>query len=242
MADITKNINALHPVNRMIYAYTTPNDRSHDGWVKVGDTEVDSGELPKDAVADRVKQQTHTVDAETKLEWYGPAKFDDNLEPFRDHDLHKYLSGPKGIEQKPHTEWFRTSPLTAKGAYYEFRENHGVLVQLDGVQEYVLRDEQKDAVEKTLTKEIHNSKTASSRNRTRNLDLMRVAVCICWYVKIIPTALLSVCLICHCSSTNRIPLDRFSNRLPLDRFPAFLHVYLNFCLQSCGQMLLYMHP
>lgn len=151
MMDITKNINALHPVNRMIYAYTTPNDRSHDGWVKVGDTEVDSGELPKDAVADRVRQQTHTSDTETNLEWYGPAKFDDNLEPFRDHDLHKYLSGPKGIEQKPHTEWFRTSPLTAKGAYYEFRENHGVLVQLDGVQEYVLRDEQKDAVEKTLT-------------------------------------------------------------------------------------------
>ena len=150
MTDITRNISALNPANRMIYAYTTPNDRSHDGWVKVGDTEVNAGELPKDAVDERIRQQTHTSDTKTNLEWYGPARFDDNLEPFRDYDLHRYLSGPKGIEQKPRTEWFKTHPLTAKGAYQEFRENHGVLVQLDGVIDYELRDEQKDAVDKTL--------------------------------------------------------------------------------------------
>lgn len=189
MADITKKIDALRPVNRMIYAYTTPNDHTHDGWVKIGDTEVDSGEMPKDAVHDRIRQQTHTVDAVTSIEWYGPAKFDDTLEPFRDHDLHRYLSGPKGIEQKPHTEWFRTSPLTAKGAYYEFRENHGVLVHLNGVCDYELRDEQQDAVDKTVIySQTHENgaylwnakprfgKTLSVYDLMKRLDAVRVLV------------------------------------------------------------------
>ena len=33
-------INTYNPVNRAVYAYTTPNDKSHNGWIKIGDTEV----------------------------------------------------------------------------------------------------------------------------------------------------------------------------------------------------------
>ena len=32
IVDPSKNIKSMAPVQRAIYAYTTPNDRTHDGW------------------------------------------------------------------------------------------------------------------------------------------------------------------------------------------------------------------
>ena len=40
----------------MIYAYTTPEIKRHDGWTKIGYTEQD--------VDKRLNQQTHTADVE----------------------------------------------------------------------------------------------------------------------------------------------------------------------------------
>ena len=47
----------------MIYAYTTPQIREHDGWIKIGYTEQ--------GVEKRIVQQTNTVDVTYNLEWQG---------------------------------------------------------------------------------------------------------------------------------------------------------------------------
>lgn len=56
----------------------------------------------------------------------------------------------KDIERKPKTEWFKTDTATSKGAFYEFRENHGILAKMTGVQDYQLRDEQEKFVTDTV--------------------------------------------------------------------------------------------
>ena len=148
MSNVTQ-IKTMRPVNRAIYAYTTPNDRTHDGWIKIGDTEVNFGENLKDAVKDRVHQQTHTSDTEAPVAWCGRAVFEDDLTPFRDHDSHKYLTNKQHIERKPRTEWFRTDARTSKNHFNDFRENHGILTEMEGVEEYELRNEQEEAASKT---------------------------------------------------------------------------------------------
>ena len=39
MSNVTQ-IKTMRPVNRAIYAYTTPNDRTHDGWIKIENGDV----------------------------------------------------------------------------------------------------------------------------------------------------------------------------------------------------------
>lgn len=157
IVDPSKNIKSMAPVQRAIYAYTTPNDRTHDGWIKIGDTEAKADENLKTAVDERISQQTHTSDTKTKLEWTGRAKFEDDDKPFRDYDFHRYLTTKKDIERKPKTEWFKTDSATSKGAFYEFRENHGILSELTGVQDYQLREEQERFVSDTVA--YHSSHT-----------------------------------------------------------------------------------
>lgn len=153
--DPIKNIKSMAPVQRAIYAYTTPHDHTHDGWIKIGDTEVKAEENLKSAVEERIAQQTHTSDTKTNLEWTGRAKFEDDDKPFRDYDFHKYLTTKKDIKRKPKTEWFKTTSVTSKNAFYEFRENHGILAELDGVQDYQLREEQERFVSDTV--KYHNT-------------------------------------------------------------------------------------
>ncbi len=148
MSNVTQ-IKTMRPVNRAIYAYTTPNDRTHDGWIKIGDTEVNFGENLKDAVKDRVHQQTHTSDTDAPIAWSGRAVFEDDLTPFRDYDFHKYLTNKVDIERKPKTEWFKTDAKTSKNHFNDFKENHGILTEMEGVEIYELRDEQEEAARKT---------------------------------------------------------------------------------------------
>ena len=57
------NLQAAKQVIPKIYAYTTPEVRKHDGWLKIGYTEQDD-------VLDRIKQQCNTIDVEGKYECY----------------------------------------------------------------------------------------------------------------------------------------------------------------------------
>lgn len=127
----------------MIYAYSTPEIPKHNGWVKIGYTE-------KQTVEQRQKQQSHTIDVEIKEEWKGNAIFEDGSgEYFKDIDFHRYLR-KLNIENKPGTEWFHIDPASSKARFYEFKENRGILSETDSATiQYVLRDEQKSAVEET---------------------------------------------------------------------------------------------
>lgn len=125
----------------MIYAYTTPEIKRHDGWIKIGYTEQD--------VDKRLKQQTHTADVEYNLEWKGTAIFDDGSgDAFKDHEFHAYLR-KNGIKQEPgkNNEWFQITKSRSHDLFIDFKSDRGILKTL-GVSPYSLRNEQDDAVEK----------------------------------------------------------------------------------------------
>lgn len=137
------SINTTQKVIPMIYAYSTPEIARHDGWVKIGYTE-------KQTTEQRQKQQSHTVDVELKEEWKGNAIFEDGSgEIFHDTDFHAYLS-KLGIERKKDTEWFHIDGPDSKQEFNKFRENRGILKDINEVIPYTLRNEQKKAVEQTV--------------------------------------------------------------------------------------------
>ncbi|EOA08673.1 type II restriction endonuclease [Pediococcus acidilactici D3] len=108
----TPKIKPFKRIIPMIYAYTTPNDISHDGWTKIGYTE-------KQSVEERIKQQSHTVDAKINLLWKGNARYQDGSdETFTDHEFHRYLTQKRKIERKPETEWFHIDGDTAHQYFY----------------------------------------------------------------------------------------------------------------------------
>ncbi|MBR4752367.1 MAG: DEAD/DEAH box helicase family protein [Thermoguttaceae bacterium] len=128
------------PVEPMIYAYTTPEIKRHDGWTKIGYTERD--------VDERIKQQTHTADVEYHEEWRERAVYKDTDETFRDSDFHAYLR-KEGVEQedRKNNEWFRISGDDSWQKFDDFRSNRGVSSTPEP-RPYVLRKEQEEAVER----------------------------------------------------------------------------------------------
>lgn len=135
--DITGRVKTSRPALPQIYAYTTPEIASHDGWTKIGYTERD--------VERRVWEQTHTANVKAVIEWHGNATYEDGSGTFKDTDFHAYLKRLE-VANEPGTEWFEIEPQPAKARFYEFRENHGVAGTPVAV-EYRLRDEQERAVE-----------------------------------------------------------------------------------------------
>ena len=137
----------------MIYAYTTPGVSYHDGYIKIGYTEQD--------VDTRIAQQTHTAGIMAKKEWAGNAVYEGTNETFFDKDFHAYLR-KLGIQQPQDlgnvyfaeddkNEWFFVSPVDSRNHFFDFRVNRGVVQNdLQIVLPYTLREEQTDAVNKTL--------------------------------------------------------------------------------------------
>ena len=138
------NIKTATKVTPQCYAYTTPCVPAHDGWTKLGFTERD--------VETRINEQTHTVGVAHKTWWVMRAAF--MTEPygtFTDKDFHAYLK-KLGIAREEGTEWFFIEPNVARGDFIDFTQNHGVVSEkdADAVIPYKLRDEQAEAVKKTM--------------------------------------------------------------------------------------------
>lgn len=137
-------LQAAKKIVPMIYAYTTPEIKRHDGWTKIGYTEQD--------VDTRIAQQTHTADVEYKEEWRGTAIFDDGSgDTFKDTDFHAYLR-KNGIENDKNkdNEWFHITGPASKSMFIDFKANRGILQTTAGVIPYNLRNEQNEAVEKAF--------------------------------------------------------------------------------------------
>jgi len=137
-------IKSTKPVKPMIYAYTTPEIKRHDGWTKIGYTEQD--------VKTRIEQQTHTADVEYRIEWTGTAIFEDgSYERFTDKDFHAYLR-KSGVEQEKgkNNEWFHITGNDSRIKFYDFKADHGFLKSTAVVIPYTLREEQETAVSQTL--------------------------------------------------------------------------------------------
>lgn len=138
------NIKTATKVVPQCYAYTTPGVPAHDGWTKIGFTERD--------VETRIREQTHTVGVEHKTWWAMRAAF--MTEPygtFTDKDFHAYLK-KLGISREAGTEWFLIEPNAAREDFIDFTQNHGVVSddEADAVIPYKLRDEQAEAVQRTI--------------------------------------------------------------------------------------------
>ncbi|MDO4679776.1 MAG: DEAD/DEAH box helicase family protein [Aerococcus sp.] len=139
----TPKIESFKRIIPMIYAYTTPNDISHQGWTKIGYTD-------KQTVEDRIYQQTHTADVKTKILWRGNARYQDGSdETFTDHDFHEYLTRYRHIERKPKTEWFHIDGETSHQYFYQFTERNMSDIQGAEHHQYELRQEQQRAVDQT---------------------------------------------------------------------------------------------
>lgn len=140
-----KTVDMIQPYGRiipMIYAYTTPGVSYHEGWTKIGYTE-------KQTVEDRIRQQTHTADIQVKLLWCDNAIYKDGSgESFTDHDFHEYLERYKGVDRQPKTEWFHIDGKKSEDYFDEFAKRN-FKVDVEKGLSYVLRREQREAVEKT---------------------------------------------------------------------------------------------
>lgn len=136
------NIQTTKTVIPKIYAYTTPEIRRHDGWTKIGYTEQDD-------VKERIYQQTHTADIAAKYEWSGNAIFENTNTYFKDKAFHAYLR-KKGYEQTKGTEWLHIEPTPAKEEFYKFREDQGIINDINEIEPYDLREEQNSAVNEAI--------------------------------------------------------------------------------------------
>jgi len=140
-------IKSFQKVEYKIYGYTLPEVPSHNGYVKIGDTTRDA--------ATRVFEQVGTAGLNPNILFEKLAQKSDG-KWFRDKDLHKFLL-LNGIEKKDFNqradEWFyfngnpeKAEELTERFIFNDYDEIHITDKQSD----YVLRDEQQKAVEKTL--------------------------------------------------------------------------------------------
>ena len=139
----TISIQTTQRVIPMVYAYSTPEIARHDGHLKIGYTD-------RQTVEDRVHQQGHTVDVIQKIEWKGSAIFDDGSgETFTDNDFRAYLY-KLGYEKIDRTEYVKISVPESRRRFGEYRMNRGVVEDSEfDTTPYMLRAEQRDAVEKT---------------------------------------------------------------------------------------------
>ena len=146
-------IKPFQEIKYKVYGYTLPEVPNHDGYVKIGDT-------TRDAVT-RIFEQVGTAGLNPKILFEKLARKSDG-KWFRDKDLHKFLI-LNGIEKKDFNsradEWFyfngnleKAEELTNKFINRDYDE-----IQIDDKRsDYILRNEQQQAVEKTY--EYYQSK------------------------------------------------------------------------------------
>lgn len=126
----------------MIYAYTTPGVTYHKGWTKIGYTERN--------VKKRIAEQTHTAGIKIQLLWQDNAMYKDGTGTyFTDHQFHQYLEKKKVIREKG-TEWFKVDGLKSREYFDTFTMKMDDTNENNGAS-YVLRQEQEEAVDKTLS-------------------------------------------------------------------------------------------
>ncbi len=137
----TEKVNVSREINPVIYAYVTPDNPKHDGWIKIGDTIRDADT--------RIREQTHTAGLTYQKLWVHPAFFKTG-QSFRDHAFHRYLAKHE-IEREAGHEWFYFNghPERAEEFYYSFVGQDYSKTQQGKQSDYVLRDEQAQAISQT---------------------------------------------------------------------------------------------
>lgn len=148
MANTT--IKTMGEITPTIYAYTTPNDVTKRGWVKIGQTFRDA--------ETRIKEQTYTAGVKVKILWTHDARHSDG-DYFTDDDFHWYLEYC-GVERGRFedtgkvSEWFNFgegNESQSEEYYKKFVfKDYSILQSPPEGKQYTLRKEQAEAVECTL--------------------------------------------------------------------------------------------
>ena len=102
----------------------------------------------------RIREQTHTAAIQTEILWNHLAEYADGPEKglnFKDYDFHGFLKF-HDIERRPKTEWFyfNGTPEKSEGLFNKFIHHDVSGYQPGKSNEYTLRQEQDEAVTKTL--------------------------------------------------------------------------------------------
>ena len=159
---------------KLIYVYAI-DDKPHEGYLKVGDTDVVS-QLPPDrlppnckalneAACARIDAQTQTAAVEYRLVYTELAvryrtlsNGTKILEPFTDKKVHAVLKNSgiphKFIGRTKGREWFGADLKTIKAAIEAVKECRSVIAggELELEDPIVFREEQRDAIDKTLAR------------------------------------------------------------------------------------------
>ena len=159
---------------KLIYVYAI-DDKPHEGYLKVGDTDVVS-QLPPDrlppnckalneAACARIDAQTQTAAVEYRLVYTELAiryrtlsNGTKILEPFTDKKVHSVLKNSgiphKFIGRTKGREWFGADLKTIKAAIEAVKECRSVIAggELELEDPIVFREEQRDAIDKTLAR------------------------------------------------------------------------------------------
>lgn len=149
MSNITQTIKTLQAVYPQVYAYILPQLPPNDGSQKIGYTELEDVHV-------RIYPQVNTPAFKLKYEllWSAPAFFKNGKDSFIDKTFHKFLV-KKGVVKKEDlgTEWFyfNGEPEKSKELFDLFRKEGFAALQKDnGKIDYILRNEQEEAVIKAL--------------------------------------------------------------------------------------------
>ena len=144
------NVNAFD--KKVIYVYKHLDVKSHEGWLKVGETKA--SRITGDGKNMRIQEQNTAANVAYEVLYTTDAVTNSGY-IFSDHDIHQLLEG-MDIEReetinpdtKKKSEWFKTDLETVKSAIEEykleaFKDQSGTIVN------FTLRKEQQEAVEKT---------------------------------------------------------------------------------------------
>ncbi len=138
-------ISPFQKLDLKVYGYTLPQLSTHDGCVKVGETQQ--------KVRDRILQQTITAGVQPRLLFERLAlKSDGSL--FHDKDLHTYFRQhgiPKAVLNNRASEWYKFGDLSLAEKLTDdyIRQDYDAVQVSDEQADYILRAEQAMAVEDT---------------------------------------------------------------------------------------------
>ncbi len=154
VSDDKKQIKTVRKIYPQIYSFTLPNRPENDGWQKVGYTERYNAD-------DRIRQEVQTAALKEHYEklWSASSVYPNGRSFFNDKKLHAFYRQNEIPQSKRQDngglgqEWFYfgNNPEKSKQLFDIFKNNGYIVPNAVSVEKYVLRDEQEDAVSRTLT-------------------------------------------------------------------------------------------
>jgi len=180
------NISTYREIVPLIYSWRTPDVPKYAGWEKIGYTEQDSAEK-------RIDQQASQMSITKEKVWSRRALYTTEAGGrFKDKDFHEYLR-QQGVEREiapKRTEWHNiaAAPKRSLDYFNDFAGQDFTEFQADGVDDYVLRPEQQDAVDQAVAafedgaaEVLWNAKprfgkTLTTYDLMRTLDVRRVLI------------------------------------------------------------------